>query len=69
MSLTYFLFCAKYCDTQDAVDILDTLLDPRNDMSFENISTQVHMVKYILVRLDYVLKVLVLTLSLIASSD
>ena len=41
---------SKYCDTQDAVDILDTLLDPRNDMSFENISTQVH---YILVCLDY----------------
>ena len=31
-----------YCDTQDAVDILDTLLDPRNDMSFQDISTQVH---------------------------
>ena len=26
---------------QDAVDILDSLLDPRNDMSFEDISTQV----------------------------
>ena len=27
--------------TQDAVDILDTLLDPRNDISFQDISTQV----------------------------
>ena len=27
---------------QDAVDILDSLLDPRNDMSFQEITTQVH---------------------------
>ena len=34
--------CRLYFNyTQDAVDILDTLLDPRNDMSFQDTSTQV----------------------------
>ena len=35
---------------KDAVDILDNLLDPINDMSFEEISTQV----YIYIRMFYI---------------
>ena len=31
---------------KDAVDILDNLLDPINDMSFEEISTQVRTCAY-----------------------
>ena len=38
ISMLYIYFKS----VQDAVDILDSLLDPRNDMSFQEITTQVH---------------------------
>ena len=41
-----------YVQIQDVVDVLDTLLDERNDMSFEDISTQVHACIYFVVCCD-----------------
>ena len=42
MKYVHGISCSFYSHCpQDAVDILDSLLDPKNDMSFQEISSQV----------------------------
>ena len=44
---TYYIHVICFEFVQDAVDILDSLLDQRNDISFQEISTQVIHTIYI----------------------